>query len=82
MKKFGFFLMAALMAVSCGREYITYEEYGAKGDGSHDDMPAIVAAHDAANAKGLPVKAKAGATYYIGSGLLTASIRTDTDWGR
>ena len=81
MKKLGLFLMAALMAASCGREYITYEEYGAKGDGRHDDMPAIVAAHDAANAKGLPVKAKAGATYYIGSGLLTASIRTDTDWG-
>ncbi|MBR6347031.1 MAG: hypothetical protein IKR69_06550 [Bacteroidales bacterium] len=68
-------------AVSCGRDYITYEEYGAKGDGRHDDMPAIVAAHDAANAKGLPVKARDGATYYIGSSLRTACIRTDTFWG-
>ena len=70
-----------LAAVSCSGGYITYEQYGARGDGRHDDMPAIVAAHDAANEKCLPVKARAGAVYYIGSSLLTAHIRTDTDWG-
>jgi len=61
--------------------YITYEQFGAKGDGVHDDMPAIAAAHEAANAQGLPVRAKDGATYYIVAGNQTASIRTDTDWG-
>lgn len=75
-------ILFLLPAFSCSRDYITYEEFGAAGDGRHDDMEAIVAAHDAANAKGLPVKARDGATYYISSRLLTASIRTDTDWGR
>ena len=70
-----------LAVISCSHNYVTYEQYGAVGDGHHDDMRAIIAAHDAANAAGLPVKARSGATYYIGSELLTAVIRTDTDWG-
>lgn len=82
-KAFLCYLAAVLAALSCGsRDYVTYEDYGAKGDGRHDDLPAIVAAHDAANAKGLPVKAKDGATYYIVAGNNTAHIRTDTDWGK
>ena len=76
-------ILTIIAVASCtGHGYITYEQYGAKGDGKHDDMPSIVAAHEAANAKGLPVKAKDGATYYIGAGRLTASVRTDTDWGK
>jgi len=74
-------MLPLLAAMSCSGDHVTYEQFGAKGDGRHDDMPAIVAAHDAANAKGLPVKAKNGAEYYIGGGKLTAVIRTDTDWG-
>ena len=35
---------------------VTYEEFGAVGDGKTDDQMAIVAAHEAANAKGLPVR--------------------------
>lgn len=46
-------------------EYITYEMFGAVGDGVTDDLPAIVKAHAEANAKSLPVKAKEGATYYL-----------------
>ena len=76
-----FHLLVILAAVSCSKDYITYEQFGAKGDGGHNDLPAIVAAHEAANQKGLPVKAKDNATYYIGGDRLTASIRTDTDWG-
>ena len=64
------------------QEYITYEQFGAVGDGIHDDMDAIVAAHEAANAKGLPVRAGEGRTYYIGGAAKTAVIRTDTDFGR
>lgn len=46
--------------------FITYEMFGAKGDGVSDDYDAIVLAHEAANEQNLPVKAKKGATYYIG----------------
>lgn len=38
-------------------KYVTYEQFGAKGDGKTDDMPAIIAAHDYANENGLDVKA-------------------------
>lgn len=62
-------------------KFVSYEDFGAVGDGEHDDMPAIVAAHAHANETGLPVKAKDGATYYIGGGDLTAVIMTDTDFG-
>ena len=62
-------------------KYVTYEKYGAIGDGAHDDMPAIVAAHNAANEMGVPVKVKSGKTYYIAGGNLSAVIKTDTDFG-
>jgi len=61
-------------------KYVTYEQFGAKGDGVTDDMPAIVAAHDYANEQDLPVRAKANAHYYIGPKAITATIMTDTDW--
>ncbi|MBO5217797.1 MAG: hypothetical protein J6C52_00105 [Clostridia bacterium] len=61
-------------------EFITYREYGAVGDGKTNDSAAIVAAHEAANAAGLPVRATAGDTYYIGRDRATAHILTDTDW--
>lgn len=61
--------------------YVTYEQFGAVGDGVTDDMPAIVAAHAHANENGLPVKARDGAVYRIGGKALTAEIRTDTDFG-
>ena len=60
--------------------FILYSEYGAVGDGVADDFDAIVAAHSAANEAGLPVKACAGATYYIGNARQTAIIQTSTDW--
>ncbi len=60
---------------------VNYEAFGAVGDGVADDLPAIVKAHAFANARGLPVKTKAGATYHLGRRALTAIIATDTDWG-
>ena len=63
------------------KKYLTYEEFGAIGDGIHDDLPAIVACHDAANKIGASVKATDGATYYIGGRDMTAVIKTDVDFG-
>ena len=67
-------------AVSTDRP-VTYEAFGAVGDGVADDLPAIVAAHTFANTHGLPVKTLGRATYHLGRRALTAVIATDTDWG-
>ena len=61
-------------------EYLTYEQFGAVGDGVTDDMPALCAAHAAANERRLPVKAKAGATYYIAPKAACAEVKTSVDW--
>ena len=61
---------------------VQYSDFGAKGDGKTDDIESIAAAHAFANAHGLPVKADAGATYYIGGKARTAVIRTPTDFGK
>jgi hypothetical protein len=59
---------------------VSYEAFGAVGDGVADDLPAIVEAHAFANTHGLPVKTKPGATYHLGRRALTAIVATDTDW--
>ncbi|MBE6658232.1 MAG: hypothetical protein E7604_07295 [Ruminococcaceae bacterium] len=58
---------------------VYYSEFGAVGDGKTDDLSAIIATHEYANKYGIPVKADAGAVYYIAS-VGTAIINTDTDW--
>ena len=63
-------------------EFVSYEKFGAKGDGKHDDQLAIAAAHDFANSAKLPVKVKNNATYYIGGGSRVINIMTDTDFGK
>ena len=63
------------------RGFVDYESFGAKGDGSADDIDAIAAAHMCANKLNLPVKTKAGAIYYIGGKSRKAEIRTNTDFG-
>lgn len=59
---------------------VTYEQFGAVGDGLTDDLPAIVKAHAHANEQGLPVRSNPEATYHLGRRALTAVIQTDTDW--
>jgi hypothetical protein len=59
---------------------VSYEAFGAVGDGVADDLPAIVEAHAFANKHGLAVQAKP-ATYHLGRRALTAVVATDTDWG-
>ncbi|MCF0167692.1 MAG: hypothetical protein HUJ93_03475, partial [Bacteroidales bacterium] len=66
--------------LSCTKS-VNYEQFGAKGDGITDDFPAIIAAHKAANERGLPVKV-AAKTYYIGKTIGTAEILTDVDFGK
>ncbi len=61
-------------------DYVTYEDFGAAGDGKTDDFEAVVKAHEYANANGLSVFANETATYYIGGADKTAYIMTDTDW--
>lgn len=60
---------------------VTYEAFGAVGDGKTDDLPAIRDAHAHANRHGLKVRSKPDATYHLGRRAITAVIATDTDWG-
>lgn len=64
------------------KKYLTYEEFGAVGDGKNDDFDAIIACHEEANKTGTPVKARDGAIYYIGGRDATAVIKTDVDFGK
>lgn len=61
-------------------DVVYYSAFGAVGDGKTDDLAAIAATHKFANEYNLPVRADAGATYYIASWDVTAEIKTDTDW--
>jgi hypothetical protein len=63
------------------RGWISYRDFGARGDGKTDDIDAIAAAHAFANQHGLSVKADKDATYYISGKDRTAVIRTNTDFG-
>ena len=67
-------------AAADAAEVVTYEQFGAKGDGLTDDLPAIVAAHAFANEQGRPVRSDPAATYHLGRQALTALIQTPTDW--
>ena len=62
-------------------EFVTYEMFGAKGDGVTDDSLAIQKAHEYANENNIKVKTCPTATYYIGAETHTAIIMTDVDFG-
>lgn len=61
--------------------FVSYHDFGARGDGKTDDTEAIAAAHEYANKHGLAVKAGDSAVYYISGKNLPVIIRTDTDFG-
>lgn len=61
--------------------FVTYKDFGAKGDGKTDDIDAIAAAHAYANENLIGVKADDGAHYFVSGKKRTAIIRTDTDFG-
>ena len=67
-------------------KYVTYLEFGAKGDGVSDDFAAICAAHEYANKNNIPVVIDDGRTYLIRETLVdgmvrTATMKTDVVWG-
>ena len=62
------------------KAHISYELFGAKGDGKTNDIAAIIAAHEYANTRKMDVVARPGAVYYIGVTMRSAVIRTNTDW--
>ena len=64
------------------KKYVFYEDFGAVGDGVHDDIEAIAKAHEYANEHGLPVRARDDAHYYISGKDLTAKIMTNVDFGQ
>ena len=68
------------------KNYVTYEEFGAVGDGVTDDFAAIYKAHEYANENGLSVKASDEAHYYIHDPRIDGEvqsviIKTDVNWG-
>jgi len=77
-----FVILASVICVgvSAAPEVVTYEAFGAIGDGRADDLPAICKAHKYANEHGLPVRSDPSATYHLGRRALTAIIATGTDW--
>ena len=48
------------------KKYVNYEDFGAIGDGKHDDFDAIAAAHAYANENALEIMARGDAVYYVG----------------
>lgn len=61
-------------------DYVTYEDFGAVGDGNTDDFEAVIRTHEYANENNLTVFANETAIYYIGGADKTAYIKTDTSW--
>lgn len=61
---------------------LCYEDFGAVGDGIHDDFDAIIACHDEANRIGASVKTKDAASYYIGGADKSAVIKGNVDFGK
>ena len=66
--------------------YVTYEDFGAIGDGRANDFAALYNTHLYANENRITVKAGEGALYYISDTRIngevcTIPIKTDTVWG-
>ncbi len=64
------------------KRFAIYDDFGAVGDGIHDDAEAIRACHEYANENGLEVYANDDKTYYIGGKDITATVKTSTHWGK
>ena len=67
-------LAGCVAATAAETNLVTYEAFGAVGDGVADDLAAICAAHAHANRHGLPVRSNPKATYQLGRTARTAVI--------
>ena len=68
-------------AFSAGSKYsVSYEDFGAAGDGTTDDFGAIKKAHEYANLNGLPVVTNPVKKYYIGENFSEIPVMTDVNW--
>jgi hypothetical protein len=65
--------------VTLHEPFVTYEAFGATGDGVTDDLAAICEAHAYANTHNLPVKTRPDAIYHLDRLVLTAVIAADVD---
>lgn len=63
------------------KDFVTYEDYGAIGDGVTDDYLAIYNAHTYANSNNLKIKTNDKAIYMLKSISKPIPIKTDVDWG-
>ena len=68
------------------KEFVTYTDFGAAGDGVTDDFRAILSAHEYANLHSVPVILKDEKTYLIRDTVIDGvpkciKIMTDVDWG-
>ena len=71
--------------------YVSYEDFGAAGDGVTDDFQVLYNTHVFANKSGKTVKATDGKTYYLHNAKITNAsnkreisyipIKTNVDWG-
>lgn len=75
-------LFSAVMLAEGKAETLRYEDFGAVGDGLHNDFKAIYAAHKAANEAGRPVRIEGEGTYYIGVDKGNIPITTSVDFGK
>lgn len=66
------------LVIKAYKTFVTYEEFGAKGDGIYDDGIAIKKAHDYANKYNLQVNTT-GSNYYIKT-TDNIEIQTPTNW--
>jgi len=65
------------------KSFVTYEQFGALGDGVSDDFEALYSAHIYANENGLAVKGDVTKVYYIGKSSYgrTIPVLGDVDFG-
>jgi len=65
-----------------GIQYVTYDDFGARCDGIHDDFVAIRNAHNFANINNYEVRANGGKTYHIFkyNAEKAVNIKTNVNW--
>lgn len=74
------FISNNLVAELILKDGVVYNQFGAKGDGVHDDYTAIYKTHIFANSKNIKVFGCEKSVYYIGDISNSIPVMTDTDF--